>query len=130
MNIRPTTSSLTEMLLRYKDGIEAALKYSGYSHSFDDIVGAVVLGRAHFYPLSDDSFAIMEVKTYPQYKEYHCFLAGGNLDDLVAAQDMIGENGIALGCSDLSIMGRRGFARALKRHGWKETHVRMTRHLT
>jgi len=48
----------------------------------------------------------------------------------VAAQDMIGENAIQMGCTDMSIVGRRDFGRALKKHGWKETHVRMTRHLT
>ncbi len=118
--------SAVEQLLHYKDGINAALHHSGYSHSFDHVVQAVLNGSLHFYPLTDTSFAIMEVQEYPQKKIYHCFLAGGDLSHLTDAQDMIAANGEKLGCAELSIMGRRGFGRALKQHGWSETHVRMT----
>jgi len=124
------TETLTETLIRYKRGIEAALRHGEHSHSFDDIVRGVLTGQLHFYPLTDTSFAIMERQEYPNLSVYHCFLAGGDLADLVAAQGMISDNGGKLGCTKLTMMGRRGFARALPAHGWRETHVRMELPLT
>ena len=130
MNQITSISTLTEQVLHYKDAINAALRFSRQSHSFDNVVQAILNGKLHFYPLTDTSFALMEVQEYPRKKVYHCFLAGGDLEHLTQAQDMIASNGAKLGCSELSIMGRRGFGRALVPHGWQETHVRMVRPIT
>lgn len=65
MNQMASANTLTEQLLHYKDGISSALRYSMHSHSFDHVVQAVLNGKLHFYPLTDDSFIIMEVNEYP-----------------------------------------------------------------
>lgn len=127
MNAPASVDTVTETLIRYRPQIEAALHHAGHSHSFDHIVLGVLQGALHFYPLTDESCALMEVQSYPRFKSYHCFLAAGKLDDLIAAQDEVAQNGKRLGCDRMSIIGRRGFTRALKDHGWSETHVRMTR---
>ncbi|WP_164658252.1 hypothetical protein [Tropicibacter sp. Alg240-R139] len=121
-----TVGSITENLLDFKPLIERALVVAEGSHTFDQIVHGVLGGQYHFYPLNS-SFIIMEVIVYPMRKSYHCFLAGGNTEELLAAQKgFIADNARALHCDRLSFTGRKGFARRLKDEGWKEKSVHMT----
>lgn len=105
-------------LKKYKLDIEKALEYGGNSHSFDDIVGQVLQGRLHFYPL-ENSFVIMEVHKYPNFNVYHGFLAGGKLEEIIAFQDTLVGNAKQLNCKGISISGRRGWEKALKPLGWR-----------
>ncbi len=118
------SDSITEVMLRYKPEIEAALAYADHSHSFDQIVHAVLSGKLHFYPL-ESSFVIMEHRQYPNWSSYHCFLAGGRFDEINALTVTASENARKLGASKLTLTGRKGVARILPKHGWKLTHVLM-----
>ncbi len=118
-------ASLTETILVYKPLIETALAYADHSHSFDHIVAMVLTNKLKLYPL-DNSFILMEIVQSPNWGSYHCFLAGGVLSELVAAQRQIAEDGHKLGAKKLTFTGRRGFGKALASVGWKETHIHMS----
>lgn len=123
------TPSLTEHLIRYKPQIEAALKHADNSYTFDQIVHGVLSGKLRFFP-NGDSFALMEIHTYPNWRSFHCFLAGGKLSEILELQPLMLEHGKELGCKRLTLTGRRGFGRVLKKHGWELSHVQMSHPIT
>lgn len=120
-----TMDLLTE-ILRWRTGIEAALDYAEGSHTFDDVVRKILTNEVHFFAYPD-CFLIMQVVLYPQYKNYHCFLAGGNQTALDRARDDMIANARALNCRHMSISGRHGWVRRLASRNWK--HVFSTMYL-
>ena len=108
-------------LLGYRVDIEAALQYADNSHTFDDVSKLVLSGRLHFYKLAN-SYVIMERQQYPQHSVYHCFLAGGDKHEIEAAESMLNKNAKALGCKTMTIVGRAGWARELRKLGWKHQY--------
>lgn len=119
---------ITDLLKKQLD-IEAALEYAHNSHTFDDVVEMVLVGRLHFYP-TGDSFVIMEVLTYPQHKVYHTFLAGGNMEEIFNIHDTLHDNAKKLECSYTSVVGRKGWEKALKSRGWKYSYSTLYREVT
>ena len=87
--------------------IEAALSYSGGTHTFEDVVAGVSAGRLQFWP-GPNSAVITEIQEYPQKRTLHFFLAGGNLAELEVMLPMISEWGREQGCTAMSLTGRRG----------------------
>lgn len=119
--------SLTEMLVTFKPQIEAALEYAGNHHNFDSVVARVLTGQARFY-VNGDSFVITELQHYPQHSIVNVWLAGGNIEEIIDLTEPVArDHAIILNYRlvTLSFTGRPGFARALKAHGWRTTHVRM-----
>lgn len=116
-------------LEKYRLDIEAALCYGQDSHTFDDVVGKVLRNEVHFYP-QDNSFVIMELHRYPQYKVYHCFLAGGDMAEIIAVHPWMLANAKQLDCKYVSIAGRIGWERALKNHGWKKQFTVLRKEVT
>lgn len=114
--------SCLDNLEKFRLDIEAALSYSNYSHTFDDIVGMVLTEQVAFFPM-EKSFLITEFHVMPQYKTYHVFLAGGDLDEIKATQPWLEETAKANGCKYLSLTGRRGWERSLKDQGWRLQYI-------
>lgn len=111
------------MMQGYRSQIEAALEHSGGTHTFDDVVDMVRTNRAQFWT-NRDSCAVTEVLQFPQKKVLHCFLAGGNMGDIVEMMPWAGQWGAMMGCTGFTIAGRKGWLRVLSRHGWRPTlHV-------
>lgn len=112
--------NLVEQLERQRVSICAALDCAGGTHTFDDVVDAIVGGRLLFMPL-DESFYILEVLVFPQTKHLHIFLGGGDLNELVGQHDKIIEIAKFNGCSAVTIAGRSGWVKPLLKHnkGWR-----------
>lgn len=110
-----------DQLEKFQVDIEAALSYAEHSHSFDDIVSRVLMETVDFYPL-ENSFIIMEIHEYPNYRAYHGFLAGGNWEEIMAFQPKMLEIAKAFGCRYLSISGRHGWTKVMKDFGWKHQY--------
>ena len=108
---------LMQSLLKYRLDIESALNYANNSHSFDNIVDMVVTGAVHFYPL-ENSYVLMEVQTFPNHKVYHVFLAGGEKEEILDVHPWMLENAKVLGCKYVTICGRLGWVKELKKRGW------------
>jgi len=111
-------------LLSWRDEIEAALAHVDYTHTFDDIVTAVLRQEMQFYSV-DDCFALCHVSAFPQFSNYHIFIAGGNLNKIVEKQKDFVAIANAMGCKNLTFNGRLGWSKVLKNSGWKEKLVTM-----
>lgn len=114
--------SLIDELQRCRPWIEAALERSGGTHIFEDIVDAVIEGRMQFWPASD-ACAITEVIVFPRKKVLHVFLAGGKMETIVDMNDSAVEWAKLIGCDGMSIAGRKGWVKVLKKKGWRESFV-------
>lgn len=123
-NLASKTILLMQDILHWKYHIDGALSYAQGSATFDDIVAKIVNGQCHFYSYND-CFLVMQVVEYPQYKVYHCYLAGGKqeaLDDALFDMLSVAQT---LGCRHLSLTGRHGWVRRLSTRGWKHVYSTM-----
>lgn len=107
-----------EHLERLRHHVEAALEYSGGTHGFEDIVEMVQANQLQVWPASQ-SIVLTEIIVYPRLKNLHYFLAGGDLDELSRMRQMIESWGKSIGCTRVSLAGRRGWAKTfLKDEGY------------
>ena len=99
--------------------IEAALEYSGGTHTIEDIAEGVASNRFQFWP-GTKSAVITEIIVYPRIKDLHFFLAGGDLDELKMMRPYIESWGKQLGCTRVSLAGRQGWQKTfLKDEGYE-----------
>jgi hypothetical protein len=104
---------------RLRKHIEAALEYSGGTHGIDDIAAGVQDGRYQLWP-APNAVAITEIIVYPRLKELHCFLAGGDLDELKVMRPYVETWAKRNGCSRSTFAGRRGWMRTfMKDEGYE-----------
>lgn len=113
----------------YQKQIEAALGYSGGTHSFEDVVLEVENGTLQFWP-GPHSVIITEIQEHPQKRILHFFLAGGNLAEIQRMVPLIEDWGREQGCTTASLAGRKGWERTFLQHsGWKPKLVLMSKDL-
>ena len=104
--------------------IEAALEYSGGTHIYEDVERGILEGRMQIWP-GKKSAAVTEIVEYPQKRVLNCFLAAGDMDEII---DMINSAiawGKLQGCETLTLSGRKGWERVLSRHGFETVMVVM-----
>ena len=99
---------------RLRRHVVAALEYSGGTHNVEDIAEGIRQGHFQFWP-AERSVIVTEVIVYPQLKDLHFFLAGGDLDELRLMQPIIESWGKSVGCSRVSLAGRKGWERSFLR---------------
>jgi hypothetical protein len=99
-----------EHLERLRQHVEAALEYSGGTHHFDDVVEMVKDSRLQVWPATE-SIVLTEIIVYPRLKNLHYFLAGGDLDELSRMRPMIESWGKSVGCTRVTLAGRRGWSK-------------------
>ena len=108
-----------EHLNRLRRHVEAALEYSGGTHNFDDVAEMVGDHRLQLWPASN-SVVLTEIIVYPRLKNLHYFLAGGDLDELSRMRPMIESWGKSIGCTRVTLAGRKGWAKTfLKDEGYR-----------
>jgi hypothetical protein len=112
-------AALAEEWRRCKPWIEAALPYAGGTHTIEDLEREILSGRMALIPRERSAF-VVELIIYPRLKALHIFLAAGDLSELKAFDPHMDEIARSLGCSRVTIAGRKGFARALKDLGFQE----------
>lgn len=101
---------LTEFM-RLSSGIEAALEYSGGTHTLRDVLEALTKDVLQFWP-GRNSFLITELEQYPRKKNCHIFLAGGNLTELEEMLPKVEDWAREQGCSAMTLTGRKGWTRS------------------
>jgi hypothetical protein len=109
--------ALVNELARCRKWIEAALKYSGGTHDFGDVASAIAMGKMQLWP-NTNGCAVTEILVYPKKKVLHVFLAGGKMRDIVEMHYPAAEWGRQQGCTAMSIAGRKGWQRVLKKLGY------------
>jgi hypothetical protein len=113
-------------LERCRPWIEAALVYSGGTHTFDDVADMIKTGRLQLWP-APKGCLVTEILVYPRKTVLNVFLGGGDLDQLA---DMHGDMYLwakAQGCTAAMIQGRKGWERVLRSYGWKARHILLTK---
>ena len=83
------------------------------SHTLDDVWAGVRAGEFHFWP-GARSAAVGEPVEHPRRRDYHVWLAGGDLVELTTMERSASAFARALGCDRITLHGRKGWARALK----------------
>ena len=104
-------------ILKYRPQIEAALEYGGGTHTFEDVVQMLVENRAQAW-VNGSSIAITEIVYFPRKRALHCFLAGGEMREIIEMMPSAAQFGADHGCTDFTIAGRKGWQRVLRRYGW------------
>ena len=114
---------------RCRQYIEDALEYSKGTHNFDDIAAGVLSNRYQFWP-NKSSAVVTEIIVYPQAKALHFFLAGGNLDELKQMRPVIENWGRSVGCTRVTLAGRKGWERTfLKDEGYEPSWFILSKEL-
>jgi len=114
---------------RLRKHIEAALAYSGGTHTIEDIAEGVKANRFQCWD-APDSVVITEIIVYPRLKDLHYFLAGGNLDELKAMRPVIESWAKSHGCTRVSLAGRKGWEKTfLKDEGYSPKWFILTKEL-
>ena len=121
-------AEVVDNLMRWQSKIEEALGYEPGLHTFDDVCIMVMRGQLQLYSFPK-SFALMEVKVYSQAKAYHCFIAGGELAEVIASQDKIIGMAKLYGCSLVTLAGRKGWERAFRDTDWKPLCTVLYKHI-
>jgi hypothetical protein len=101
--------------------IEEALAYSGGTHDFEHIVEALLNGHMQLWP-NENACAVTEIVVYPKKKVLHVFLAGGKMSEILDMHPSAAEWGRMQGCTAMSIAGRPGWERVLKKLGYEFMH--------
>lgn len=105
-------------ILAHRPQIEAALAYSGHSHTFADVVTMIEQGKAQYWA-GPTSVIVTELIQEPQHLVLHFFLAGGNLRELEEMTPIVEQWGREQGATRASLIGRKGWERTfLNRQGW------------
>lgn len=109
---------LFEELDRCRKWIEPALKYSGGTHDWYDIVQGVMGGTLQLWP-TENGALVTEILTYPRKRVVNVFLGGGALEELAEQHEPIIEWAKSQGCTAARLSGRDGWRREFSKHGWK-----------
>jgi hypothetical protein len=104
---------------RCKGYIAEAMAEGAPTHALEDIEFGIAKGIYHFWAMPNSAI-ITEVQQFPRARHLHIFLAGGDLDELLAAVPRLKSWGAYLGCSLLTLAGRPGWVRVLKNRGWRQ----------
>ena len=95
---------------RCEPWLEAALDGS---YTLGDVWAGVVSGEFHFWP-GRRSAAVGELVQHPRRRDYHVWLAGGDIRELIIMEQSASAFARVLGCDRITLHGRKGWARALK----------------
>lgn len=122
-SLRDLSSSLLEDLL-------TSLELEG-THGLADVEMALSQGSAQLW-LSEDGqgAAVTEVNTYPSgLMRARIWLSAGKLDSVLSMDEAFSDWARELGCEEIELLGRRGWARVLKEQGWEPHLLIVTKRL-
>lgn len=100
--------------LRCKPWIKAALARDAIgTHDADDVWTLIEAGHAQIWP-TPHAVMVTKIDRFPKATVLQWWLAGGNLNEILASEPRIRAWAKAQGCTFAAIAGRRGWARKLK----------------
>jgi len=109
--------------------VEAALKYTGGTHSVADIAAGIESGAYQMWT-SPNAIGITEVVQHPQLKECNLFLAAGDAGEMEQVLPHIEEWAKKQGCDRMIMVGRKGWLRSfLTKREYRPRWYAMTKDL-
>ena len=106
--------------------IIGALKYSNGTHDFEDVVRGIEQGEFQLFA-NDRGCVVTPIPHYPRKKVLFVFLAGGDLEGVTDLHEEVIEFAKSRNCELMTMIGRMGWTKALKQHGWSVDSACMTR---
>jgi hypothetical protein len=91
--------------------IKRALKYSGGTHTSEDIFIGIANGVLDFWA-RNGSVIITEIIDHPQMRVLNVFLAAGKMEDLESVSSEVEEYARQAECSRITLLGRQGWTRS------------------
>ena len=82
-----------------------------------ELIDALMTGKAMIWP-GDTAAMVTSLEEGPEGRFLHVWLAGGDLDGVMALKPGVEAWGRAMGCKFVNINGRRGWARLLRGDGF------------
>lgn len=104
--------------------LQAALARGRGEYHLEDIKDRVVLGDLQLW-LGEGYAAVTEVLDYPQRRIVLVHLAGGELAPLIEADGELVKFAKVMGATGIEIIGRKGWVKALRDHGYQESAVHL-----
>lgn len=111
---------MTVNINNYRKQIEAALSYGGGTHLFEDVVEAVLNKRMQMW-VNGETVAITEIIVYPRKKVLHVFIGSGKRKELFEMLDSAWDWGQSMGCTGMTLAGRKGWMKLMGKFGFKPT---------
>lgn len=108
--------------------LEAALKYANNTHNIEDIRKGVANGYYQLWP-AEKGALITEIESYPNRNVLHVFLGGGELQQLLDMVESVEVYAKTIGCKSVTVSGRKGWVKLLKRRGARELCTTMAKEL-
>lgn len=102
---------LRQQFDRCQHWIQAALDRDVGTHTINDVWAAIDRGDAQLWPLPN-GVMVTDIEIYPQKKALRGWLAGGDLQEIVASEPNIANWAKKQGCDLILIAGRPGWARS------------------
>lgn len=82
------------------------------TYAIEDVEAELEAGRAQFWPL-ERSAAVTRIHDYPQASVLRIWLAGGDMQDLLANVWRLEEYAKETNCTAIEIEGRKGWERVM-----------------
>ena len=125
---------LNELPVRAYRDIESAIKHSYGERNLENIMEELVKGEKQVWMLStDDEFKatiITHIVEHPQKKTCELiYLGGEDMLDMIPEFTAIEDWAVENGCKDFQAVGRPGWERVLKSHGYERRYITVGRNL-
>ena len=104
--------------------MQPAIERGGNTHTFEDVIISVLKGDMQLWTTERGS-AVTQIINHPRKRQIHWIWAGGDMGQVLAFQDSIRAYGKAFGCTEMTLAGRSGWQRVLKKHGWTKEGIVM-----
>jgi hypothetical protein len=119
-----TVALITEWT-RCREWVLGALTQCGGTHTEEDVLSALLLGKAQLWP-GKNSAIVTEINI-TRIKALHFWLVGGNLEEVKDMEAQIEAWAKSLGCTVMTASGRKGWERTLPH--WKVHSVTISREI-
>lgn len=106
--------------------IKDALEYSLGTHSYEDVLESIYNGDMQLFA-NKGGCVVTQITKYPQKKVLYIYLAGGDFDSVVSLNDEVVQYARSKECDSLMQIGRLGWTKKLKEHGWEYKSACMTK---
>jgi len=105
-----TVALITEWT-RCREWVLGALAQCGGTHTEEDVLSALLLGKAQLWP-GKNSAIVTEINV-SRIKVVHFWLIGGNLEEVKDMEAPIVEWAKSIGCNAVTGTGRKGWERVM-----------------
>lgn len=126
----PDVAPWIREFFRCQRWLESALASSPVRFlSLRDVFDLILDGRAFLWP-GQNCCHVVEVSNVGKHRVAIAWLAGGDLSELLAMTPNIERWAVdEMGCVAALVIGRRGWARPLRAHGYVEQHTALVKEL-